>query len=188
MRTLLICIAIFQGYVTVAQEHRFAPDFAVAQYAGSIGFFSVGAGYDVFGKHELSIHYGYVPENRGGRLNILASKLVFNTYSFNLSERVRVHPLNVGAMLSYHFGSQFRSHWPGHRYPDGYYWWKTSLKAHLLTQSSVTVSFRDRHIRSMAVFVELNTNELYLISLVQNRHSLRLADIVKVGCGVRANF
>jgi hypothetical protein len=191
MRALVLFLffSLFQLHIAPAQQSRLVPDFATLQYAGSIGFLSVGAGYNVFGKHALSFHYGYVPKSKGGELNIFASKLVFNLLTFRTSDRITIEALNAGLMLSYHFGSEFRSRWPGQRYPEGYYWWKTSLKAHLLVQSAVTFQLdKKSRIHSLTGFIEFNTNELYLISLVQNRRSLRPADIIKLGYGLRATF
>lgn len=36
--------------------------------------------------------------------------------------------------------------------------------------------------------VELNTNEIYLVSYIQNAKSLRPSEVIKVGMGVRLKF
>jgi hypothetical protein len=114
--------------------------------------------------------------------------MVFNVYTIRISDNIILNPLDAGIMLSYHLGKEFNSRWPGHRYPDGYYWWKTSIRAHVVTQTSVTVKLNQARIRSLTFFTEFNTNELYLISLVQNRHSLKPSDVIKVGYGVIGRF
>jgi len=179
---------MMNAWMTRAQRSRLLPDFVTLQYAGSIGFVSGGAGYQLTDRSLLSFHYGYVPEDKGGELNIVAAKLVFKTWTIRMSEGISFDPLQAGLMMSYHFGSEFRSRWPSHRYPDGYYWWKSSLHAHLVTQTSLTVQIRNGHVRSLTGFVDFNTNELYLISYMKNFHSLSFTDIIKVGYGIRANF
>lgn len=62
------------------------------------------------------------------------------------------------------------------------------MRAHLVTETSLTVQLRGHAFHSLTGYIELNTNELYLISYFQNYRSLNLADIIKVGYGVRANF
>ena len=87
----LTCLLLLVGMtITVsAQRAAYAPDFASVQYAGSIGFISGGIGYDLSRRTAVSIHYGYVPKNRGGELHIVAAKLLVNTWSFRISERLQ---------------------------------------------------------------------------------------------------
>jgi hypothetical protein len=189
MKFLLVLFAVTSALHASGQRSRYLPDHAGLQYAGSIGYVSAGAGYDVMRKSaRMSFHYGFVPEAKGGRLNIVATKLAFKTMSFRLSERTRINPLDAGIMISYHFGSNFRSRWPNYRYPEGYYWWKTSLRAHLLVESFFTVDLKEKFFKSFTTYVEFNSNDLYIVSYLQNRSSLSLRDIVKIGYGVRMNF
>lgn len=188
MRFLLLILFVCVVMNTSFAQRALVPDHAVVQYAGSIGMGSFGIGYDAFGRHRFSLHYGYVPESVGGPLHIVASKLLFDIWTIRLSESTIFKPLDAGIMLTYHFGSQFRTHWPKHRYPEGYYWWKTSVRPHLLTETSVTFRLGDEGIRFLTGYIELNTNELYLISYVKNIRSLSITDIVKIGVGIRASF
>jgi hypothetical protein len=173
---------------TAAQRSAVLPDFVSLQYAGSIGFVSGGLGYQLSKATSASIHYGYVPQNKGGALNIVAGKLVYNPYTIRISRNFRIDPIQPGIMISYHFGTEFRTNWPAHRYPEGYYWWKTSLRAHVLTQTSVSLALNDKRIHSLTGYIEFNTNELYLISYIKNHRALNLTDIIKVGYGLRAHF
>lgn len=172
----------------VGQNRDWLPDHAVLQYAGSIGLASIGVQYDVGGKHRMGVHYGYVPEELGGPLNIVAAKFVFGIVSVSLSESMIFKPLDAGVMVSYHFGSQFHSRWPQHRYPEGYYWWVTSLRPHLLTQTSFTYFPKVSGIQALTGFIELNTNELYLVNFAKNARSLSFFDIIKAGAGIRVRF
>jgi hypothetical protein len=61
MRSLLALLFVFSFQIGLSQQHRAIPDYATLQYAGSIGFFSAGVGYNVFRKHRVSIHYGMFP-------------------------------------------------------------------------------------------------------------------------------
>jgi len=163
--------------------------FFTAQYAGSIGLKSIGAGYQFWKEKGLaSIHYGFVPKAYGGELNIAATKFTYRPLTYRVGANTQIHVMTVGAMVSYHFGEQFALRWPSNRYPKGYYWWSTALRPHLLFENSVDYSFEDRFLKKINFFLEANTNELYLVSYVKNTQSLRLSDIFKLGAGVRFYF
>ncbi len=101
---------------------------------------------------------------------------------------VTINPLDVGIKTVYHFGDQFYLNWP-ERFPRNYYWWKSALRQHLVTESSVTRELKSAgKIKSVTAYVGFNTNDLYLISYVLNPSSLSVTDIIKVGCGLRIHF
>src|SRR6478672_13129328 len=65
------------------------------QYAGSIGFLSTGAEYDLFHeKAALGFHIGYVPENLGGELTIIAIKFRYKPFSIPIGRRFVIEPFN----------------------------------------------------------------------------------------------
>jgi hypothetical protein len=173
-----------------SQSHWTVPDFGVVQYAGSIGYFSAGMGYNVFkSKGRFSAHYGFVPANQGGQLQVLSSKLIFVPVRLTIWNRVRMNPFDIGLMASYHYGNKMETRWPEGVHPKGYYWWHPALRGHLVMESSVTYEFKKgQRFTSVTGYVEFNTNELYFLSFVQNIHSVNVTDIVKVGTGVRLNF
>lgn len=186
--TGLLLVALFNAK---AQERHWShPDFIQIQYAGSIGYVSLGAGYDIFrNKARWSFHYGHIPPSKGGELNIAATKLKFIPKQYSLSEKVSINPFDVGLMVSYHMGSDFRSRWPDHRYPENYYWWQTSFRFHLTIESSATFQLRKHTVfKELTTFVELNSNELYLVSLFQNLDSIRAWDVFMIGAGARLHF
>lgn len=166
------------------------PDFGVIQYAGSIGYFSAGLGYDVFkSKARFSTHFGYVPKKQGGNLNVLAIKLLFKPVSLRLGNRLQMNPVDFGLMGSYHYGDNFETRWPEGVHPKGYYWWNPALRAHLAMETSVTYEFRKEFaFRSIMGYLEFNTNELYFISLIQNIKTVNAWDVIKIGAGTRVNF
>ena len=190
-RTLTIFLLLFGTGLTQAQERHWShPDFLQLQYAGSIGYLSGGVGYDIFRNHaRASLHFGHVPKGKGGALNIFSTRLMFVPGSYSAGKRVIISPYDIGLMISYHLGSDFRSRWPDHRYPENYYWWQTSFRFHLNYQPSVTVHIRNHTVfKSVTAYLDVNTNELYLVSLFQNLETLRPGDILKLGFGIRAHY
>ena len=187
----LFLILLISTTSLFAQKSRWAlPDFGVVQYAGSIGYFSAGLGYEVFKSNaRFSTHFGVVPKNRGGTLNIVAVKLIFKPKTYELSNRLRFSPFDVGLMGSFHYGDNFETRWPEGVHPKGYYWWHPALRAHLIVESSVNYKFgKGRRFQSLSGYIEFNTNELYMVSFIQNLKTVRVTDIVKAGTGLRLNF
>jgi hypothetical protein len=191
MKYFLLILNLILVSPVVAQRADWAvPDFAVVQYAGSIGYFSAGVGYDVFKtKARFSTHFGMVPKNRGGTLNIISTKLIFKPVNLTIWNRVRFNPFDVGLMASFHYGDNFETRWPEGVHPKGYYWWQPALRFHLAMENSVTYEFKKGHrLTSITGYIEFNTNELYFISFIQNIKSVGLGDIIKLGTGARINF
>jgi hypothetical protein len=187
----VLLVSLLISAFAIGQRKNWAvPDFAVMQYAGSIGTVSVGAGYDVFkSKARFSMHYGVVPKTMGGPLNVFSLKLFCKPASFTVWNRVKMNPFDVGVMGSFHYGDNFEERWPEGVHPKGYYWWNPALRLHIGMESSVTYQFpKDHRLRSITGYYEFNTNELYFVSYIQNTENVRFWDIVKIGTGVRINF
>lgn len=182
----LLMLSLATG--STAQMTRLIPDFATAQYAGSIGFASIGVGYDVKARSRISLHYGYVPASLGGTLNIVAGKYAFVPMQLERSARLTIQPVAIGAMLTYHFGENFYSKWPSHRYPEGYYWWKSSLRFHVLAESSFTYTLSNSFFKTVSGYLEFNTNDLYAVSYALNTSGIHFFDIIKLGAGIRVRF
>lgn len=124
----------------------------------------------------------------GGSLHLLSVSLFYTPVKLKAFKTVTIKPLDVGVKAVYHFGEQFYLNWP-ERFPQNYYWWKSALRLHLATESSVTYELKSAGgIKSITGYLKFNTNDLYLISYVLNPSSLSVTDIIKVGCGVRIHF
>lgn len=167
------------------------PKEAVIQYAGSIGYLSAGAGYHLFKnkRGSLDFHYGFVPKAKGGDLHIVSAKFAYRPVEIRLKKLGSIYPVNPGVFLSYHFGKEFDLHWDKSQYEEGYYWWSSALRPHLSISNELKLDaiklLRGSKIRSVSIYSEFNTNELYLISYLQNMSGLHLTDIFKLGFGLK---
>ena len=166
------------------------PDQVGIQYAGSIGYMSIGAGYNMLKeKTTLSFHYGYVPEVKGGQLHIAAVKFEYKPFAIHIKDKLIFHPLNPVFFFSYTFGKQFGLNFDEKRYEKGYYFWSPALREHIGLSSELKIlGDKTSKIKSISLYAESNTNDLYLISWYENRTSTPIGDIFHLGLGIRMNF
>lgn len=166
------------------------PSHTVLQYAGSIGFLSAGVGWD-YGKRdqwETTVLLGYLP-----KYNSQESKLTFTLkqnytpWSLPLKPgRLTVEPLTCGLFFNTIFSDEFWVDEPD-RYPKGYYGFSTRIRTHLFVGQRLTHHFsgKDRKGRSITAYYELNTCDLYLVSLCTNPDYLKLKDILSLSVGIK---
>jgi hypothetical protein len=180
---------------THAQKLKFLiPDEAIVQYAGSIGYFSAGAGYEVFGnkRGNLSFHYGYVPENKGGQLHITTVKLAYKPWQIALKDWGTFYPFNPGLFVSYTFHKDLSVAFPSGQYPGDYYYWSEAIRPHLSFNSEIELNapavLKKSGVRALGLYIEANTNDYYLINYLQNTSALKIDDIFQLGIGLRAKF
>lgn len=166
------------------------PDQAIIQYAGSIGYVSAGVGYNFFKERSaLSFHYGHVPVNKGGELNILAVKFDYKTFAIKLGNDVVFYPVNPVIFFSYTLGNDFGLKFDSDKYDNGYYFWSPALRGHLGFNSEIKLlGDKSSKIKSVSVFAEANTNDLYMVSWYENRTSTPIYNIFHLGFGLKLNF
>lgn len=190
MRFLLPIIFLLFSYSSSAQLMRKLlkkPSVATLQYAGSIGTLNLSAGHTFSAYHqEVSLGYGYVPKVLGGELHILTLKYSKQFLPLSLPENIRLFPLQASAFAAYYAGRDFYVYLPRNKYPANYYWWPSGLRLHLALGSQlekrILINNRERR---LALYYEINTNDLYLFSYFSNREYLELEDILKLGIGVK---
>jgi hypothetical protein len=166
------------------------PDHVVIQFAGNIGFLSAGPGYS-FARDKMDVEalFGYVPgfESKAG-IHIITGKLSYRPWKIKLKNDYLLEPVKVGSGISYSAGPQFHTTWPG-RYPDGYYWWTTSVRftPFLGPTLSRKVGNANSLIKRVQVYAELGTNDLALVSFTTNT-KLGFTEIWNIALGTRLVF
>jgi hypothetical protein len=192
-RLAFLVYAIFTTISSHAQETSrkwFVPDFITAQYAGSIGFVSGGTGYTIFReKAAVELLVGVVPGFvDSAPLETITLKFTGSVINIKLSERFSVTPLTAGVFFCYTPGREYSSDLPSW-YPDGYYWWSEAVRVNIFVGGHVDV-FTNRlgRPRQLRGYYEIGTNEIKLVSYVQNTDALTLWNILHAGIGVRYFF
>ena len=141
----------------VKVEKWFKPDYFKVQYAGNIGFMSLGLGYDWWREIAQSdLLYGYVPENHGNAtIHTFTVKNTFRLYRFNILNKYNLSP-TLGFSLSLEPGENSYMSIP-ERYPDGYYS-PNSFYACLNAGIKSNLKFKDeRYFSAMDLYFEVNT-------------------------------
>lgn len=169
---------------------RLRPDQVNLQYAGSIGYFSGGIGYNLWNeKTVLSAHYGYVPKNKGGWMSIFTAKFEYKPFEIKVKNKFIIHPINPVFFPSYTSGDNFDYQFKTSQYREGYYFWSSALRLHLGAGSEVKIlNNKTAAFKSVSFYVEANTNDLYAISWFENRTTTPFYAMFKLGYGLRLNF
>lgn len=155
-----------------------APHHVKLQFAGSIGFLSVGTGYE-FAKKKLQadVYYGYVPKQIGGiNIHSVSAKLTWlpvslhkNDYTFNL--------LTTGFLANYAFGKQYDFS----RESFSYYGFPTAAHFALFVGGGITKN-------KFGLYYELGSTDRELVSFASNNKGLKFHDILNIGIGARYRF
>ena len=172
---------------TPGKKSWLIPDHMKVQFAGNIGFLSVGAGY-LHGndKLETDLYAGFLPRSIGGdHIISLTTKMTYSPWKFAINEEYTVIPFSIGPYLSYSFGSQFDTLLPN-EYPKGYYWWATSLRFGAFVGGRVQMDLgAQQRVKSFDFYYELGTYDLEFLSYMQNQKSLQISDIFSLALGVK---
>lgn len=184
----LTCLlfAFYMGTLQAQQRPALLPDYAVAQYAGSLGLGAVGFGYHN-GKRtiESELLLGYLPAAFGGD-RLLTAAMKSNVIFFNLfkDSQVQVYPLHTGIMVAYTCGDQFFAKQPD-QFPKGYYTFSTALHAYWQFGSRISVLVKDRRLE---FYYELNASAEEIVSMIQNPRFLTPDKIFSLALGVKLKF
>ncbi|RZK38450.1 MAG: hypothetical protein EOO90_22215 [Pedobacter sp.] len=189
---LALILSIFSLTATAQSKFLSAirPDQVNLQYAGSIGYISGGIGYNFFKeKTALSFHYGFVPESEGGWMSIFTAKFEYKPFSIKIKDKIVIHPFNPVFFPSYTSGDNFDYQFDTNQYRKGYYFWSSALRLHLGAGTEIKIlNNKKAAFKSVSIYAEANTNDLYAISWFENRTSTPVYAMFKLGYGMRLNF
>jgi hypothetical protein len=187
------CFALFFCFSVEAQDsarNKVLPDHLKLQFAGEIGFLSIGAGYQTKNKKwEADLYYGYVPKSIGGvTIHSLTAKLTSLPFKPFQRNQTSFNPLSAGVLINYTFGKQYFGFTP-ENYPFEYYGFPTSVHAGAFIGGQVNKNIKgNRTFRSIGLYYEIVTYDVLLVSYLGNKKSLSIPDILSLGLGIRTSF
>ena len=177
----IICISIFSVCAKAQAEKKkrgIAPHHVKLQFAGTIGFISVGTGYE-FAKKKLQadFFYGYVPEKIGGiNIHSVTGKLTWLPVSIQ-SNKYKFDLLTTGLLVNYAFGKQYDFS----RVSFNYYGFPTA--AHIAFFAGGGIS-RNKS----GLYYELGITDRDLISFASNSKGIKFHEIINIGIGARVSL
>ena len=186
---LVSLLLLLSPQASHSQETPFSPYHAKVQYAGSIGFASVGIGRSFFHeKLETDLLIGYLPEKIGGD-HIWTAALKATAIPFKAIpvRSLDWQPLRTGLQLGYTFGEQYFIVEPRDKYERGYYGFPTALHLYLTLGGQVDFT-RVEKLQRFGLYYEVNSSAEYLISYIQNPKYLSPGKIFNLALGVRVKL
>jgi hypothetical protein len=192
-RVSILVLIIGMNLTSKAQKFLIPKD-AIVQYAGSIGYLSVGAGYELFGnkRGNIDLNYGYVPESKGGALHIVTAKFAYRPFVITINDWAKIYPFNPGIFIRYTFNGNLGFNFDTVQYPKGYYYFSEAARPHLSFTNEFQLTkgrlLKTTGLQALSIYSEFNTNDYYLVNYFQNSSALSLSDIFKLGIGIRAKF
>lgn len=155
------------------------------QYAGSIGYMSVGGGITSrTQKVQHEILYGFVPKAYGGPLDKITYKLTYLPFKLKIGRSMEWLPVNPTVFASYNIGKDYSLQPSYKKYDQDYYWWSPALRFHAGINTAVKLT--NENCRNKAIiYLEANTNDRYITSWWDNTSVLNVSDIFFLGAGIK---
>lgn len=166
---------------------KLIPRYTKLQFAGSMGMLSVGTGWNYGKDHwETDFMLGLVPRNSDRHaMATISLKQNYIPWHIPLHERFSLEPLTCGLYINTLLDKDFWVRNPD-RYPSGYYTFSTRIRTHIFVGQRITLNLKSkkRWNKSISLFYELSTCDLYLISAVTN-HYLKPSDYLSLSFGAK---
>ncbi|WP_181304317.1 hypothetical protein [Rufibacter sp. XAAS-G3-1] len=169
-----------------SQERTPSPFHVKAQFAGDLGFLSVGAGRSFLKeKLETDLFLGYLPQKIGGdRIFTTAIKATYVPLRAIQVTSLDWQSLRTGLQLGYTFGNEYFAFEPHDKYPKSYYGFSTALHLYYFLGGQVDFT-RVEKLNRFGIYYEVGSNVEYIVSYVQNPAYLSPAKIFNLALGVR---
>ena len=166
------------------------PNIVKVQYAGNMGMFSAGVGWD-YGKRrqwETDLYFGFIPPHSSGKTKMtMTLKQDYIPWSIQLKPSVAIEPLATGLYLNTVFGDEFWTHEP-ERYPKGYYQFSSRVRIHVYLGQRVSFNVHTTDFwsfaRNITLFYEVSSYDLMIASAVSN-HYLKPKDYLSLSVGAK---
>ena len=167
---------------------KLIPEYGKLQYAGNMGFLSIGGGWD-YGKKkqwETDILVGFLPHYSTAKNKITFTfKQNYIPWKLDAGSKFTVEPLTTGLYLNTIWGRDF---WIKEleKYPSSYYAFSSKIRINVFVGQRITYKFKeDREIfKSATFFYEVSTNDLNLLSAVKNSY-LKPKDYLVLSLGLK---
>ncbi len=166
----------------------YVPDYASLQFAGNIGYISVGVGYELFDDIWYGeILYGYVPESisKAESIHLITLKNTFPIFTKEIGKNLTISPI-AGLGITYDVGSDTFTTLPS-RFPKEYY---ISNAIHFTIFGGIKIHKDFTNVKlfqGMDFYAELGTVESYLWYAITSSE-VSFSDAFSTAIGVKFYF
>lgn len=171
----------FRDDTIMVKPRWFIPDHYHVQYAGNIGFMSIGAGYCVRNRYEPTLFYGLLNHTLGNSLATVHTVSLKN--SFILTRKPIWGHLSPKAGVSVNWGytNNTFNELPPH-YPNKYYF---QNKIHVAPFWGIEwqQALNNSHLKAMGLYIEFSTLDAYLLEFIRTRY-VGFNDIWNMAVGI----
>lgn len=187
-----LCFLLLVTGLVKAQQGRFSnlvPDHASFQFAGGIGFLSIGGGYKFLNKKiETDLYYGYVPESIGGiEIHSATLKAVWVPLKNVSVKNFYVTPLFTGLLINYTFGHQYFGFTPPN-YPYKYYGFPTAFRSAVVLGARAGLMLPKGHLHNLSLGLDFLSFDQEISGFITNPSTRRVEDLVTLGISIRGDF
>lgn len=172
---------------------KIIPHYANAQFAGSMGLFSLGLGWNYGKKDQWETHLmlGFIPEYSTDKPKLCVTlKENFIPWNLRLKEsNFRFQPLIASIYFTNVDNENFWRKAP-EKYPKRYYWLSTKVRANIAIGQGFSYQIPEKYsigVKSIAAFYEFSTNDLYVVNALGNSN-LKFTDLIHLSFGLKFSF
>ena len=163
----------------------FFPTHGKVQFAGSIGFFSVGLGYRLWDLYEPTLMYGHLSENFGGSSVSVQTISLKNSFFLTRSPWFKHFWPKTGLLVNWGNTNTTFKKLPPH-YPKEYYF---QNKVHIapFLGGEWHIPLEDKHLTGLGVYFEFSALDAYLLEAIRTEY-ITIKDVWSLGFGVSFYF
>lgn len=172
-----------------ARWEKLIPTHQKFQYAGGMGLFSLGVGWD-YGKNnqwETDVLLGFLPHYNTSRNKITFTlKQNYIPWKKDINNKFSFEPLATGLYINTIFDGEFWVSEPN-KYPSKYYTFSTKMRFWIYLGQRLTLSLPENKLsfmKQITVFYELSTCDLYMANAFGNS-SLKPTDYLRLSFGLK---
>lgn len=176
----------------IIPKRVFIPDHLRIQYAGAIGFMSIGTGYNFGRNYEATLMFGVQNRTFGNSKEGIFTLALKN--SFNLHKAIKIYKhfsfiSTAGASINWGYTNNTFNHLPRH-YPDSYYF---QNKIHLapFIGTKIRYDFNKNKENTVTKYIEfyaeLGTIDAYLLECIRTKY-VGIDDILNIAFGISIYF
>jgi len=154
---------------TITYRHRwFLPDQYKLQFAGSIGFMSVGFGYEIGQIYQPALFIGCVGPHWGGSFNRIVTVSMKNTFRFTRQPVCNYFMPYGGLSINWGNTNNTFKTLPDY-YPDKYYFQNMVHFAPFIG-GEVKFKLKGTYFKGMGVYSELSAFDAYLLEAIRTKY------------------